>query len=170
MTCDHCVGTVRRALEGVPGVASARVDLTTNQAEVVFDGDESLLRAAVEQAGYGVGQPPSPEKPSPILHSIGPVSSRQEDWDLAVAGMHCASCVARVETALNAVPGVTDARVNLATDSARIHVSGQVGFAEISESVARAGYAVKRAAEGVEPLRQERAEGVKTGAIAWSSA
>lgn len=161
MTCDHCVGTVRRALEGVPGVDSAKVDLAANQAEVVFEGDESLLRAAVEKAGYGVGQPPSAEKPSPTLHAIGPISPRQEDWDLAIGGMHCASCVARVETALNAVPGVTDARVNIATDSARIHVRGQVEFAEISASVARAGYSVKRAAEGVEPLRQERAEGVK---------
>ena len=34
---------------------------------------------------------------------------------LPVAGMTCASCVARVEKALKKVPGVTAARVNLAT-------------------------------------------------------
>ena len=162
MTCDHCVGTVRRALEGVPGVASARVDLAAHQAEIDFDGDEAPLRAAVEKAGYGVGHPPSPEKPSPILHSIGNVPSVREEWDLAVGGMHCASCVARVEKALSAVPGVTDARVNLATGSACIRVDGRVEFSQVAEAASRAGYTVKRAGEGVETLRQERAEGVKT--------
>ncbi len=39
---------------------------------------------------------------------------------LAIDGMTCASCVARVEKALKSVPGVTSASVNLATKSARI--------------------------------------------------
>ena len=40
--------------------------------------------------------------------------------DLGVAGMTCASCVSRVERALKKVPGVSDAVVNLATESARV--------------------------------------------------
>ena len=40
--------------------------------------------------------------------------------DLSVAGMTCASCVRRVERALKQVPGVEDATVNLATESARV--------------------------------------------------
>ena len=40
--------------------------------------------------------------------------------DLGVGGMTCASCVSRVERALKKVPGVTDATVNLATESARV--------------------------------------------------
>ena len=40
--------------------------------------------------------------------------------DLGVGGMTCASCVSRVEKALKKVPGVQDATVNLATESARI--------------------------------------------------
>jgi len=39
---------------------------------------------------------------------------------LAIEGMTCASCVRRVEQALSAVPGVTGAHVNLATESAQI--------------------------------------------------
>ncbi|MEO9684620.1 MAG: heavy metal translocating P-type ATPase [Tateyamaria sp.] len=38
----------------------------------------------------------------------------------AVTGLNCASCVGRAETALNAVPGARDVRVNLADHSARI--------------------------------------------------
>ena len=33
-----------------------------------------------------------------------------------VEGMHCASCVGRVERALAEIPGVTKAEVNLATE------------------------------------------------------
>ena len=43
--------------------------------------------------------------------------------DLGVGGMTCASCVARVEKALKKVPGVQDAAVNLATESARVTVA-----------------------------------------------
>ncbi|MCD2516385.1 heavy metal translocating P-type ATPase [Massilia sp. G4R7] len=39
---------------------------------------------------------------------------------LRIAGMTCASCVGRVEKALRAVPGVTDASVNLATEKASV--------------------------------------------------
>ena len=44
--------------------------------------------------------------------------------DLGVGGMTCASCVARVEKALNKVPGVESAAVNLATESARVRFAG----------------------------------------------
>src|SRR3989344_5920877 len=40
--------------------------------------------------------------------------------DLGISGMTCASCVGRVERALRKVPGVQEASVNLATESARI--------------------------------------------------
>ncbi len=40
--------------------------------------------------------------------------------DLSIGGMTCASCVGRVERALRKVPGVQEATVNLATESARI--------------------------------------------------
>ena len=39
---------------------------------------------------------------------------------LRIEGMTCAACVARVEKALKAVPGVTEASVNLATEIARV--------------------------------------------------
>ena len=39
---------------------------------------------------------------------------------LRVSGMHCASCVGRVESALKAVPGVAEASVNLLTGEAAV--------------------------------------------------
>jgi P-type Cu+ transporter len=43
--------------------------------------------------------------------------------DIGIGGMTCASCVARVEKALNKVPGVESAMVNLATEMARIVIN-----------------------------------------------
>lgn len=58
--------------------------------------------------------------------------------DLEIAGMNCASCVGRVERALKAVPGVSEASVNLVTGRAR--VTGTVPGAELAEAVRSAGY------------------------------
>ena len=41
--------------------------------------------------------------------------------DISIQGMTCASCVLRVEKALKAVPGVSAATVNLATERAHIN-------------------------------------------------
>jgi Cu+-exporting ATPase len=44
-----------------------------------------------------------------------------ESFDIAIHGMTCASCVMRVEKAILKVPGVEQAQINLALESARIH-------------------------------------------------
>ncbi len=64
--------------------------------------------------------------------------------DLGIEGMTCASCVSRVEKALKKVPGVQDATVNLATESARITFSAS-GQAEamMRRAVREAGYGVR---------------------------
>jgi len=68
--------------------------------------------------------------------------------DLGVAGMTCASCVGRVERALKKVPGVSDAVVNLATESARVTFAPSEQIeAQIRRAVRSAGYE-PRAMEG----------------------
>ena len=64
------------------------------------------------------------------------------DLSFKVEGMTCASCVARVEKALKAVPGVTGASVNLATEKATVHASPTLDFAALSAAVEKAGYDV----------------------------
>jgi Cu+-exporting ATPase len=59
---------------------------------------------------------------------------------LRIAGMHCASCVSRVESALASVPGVTEAAVNLATMRAEVQLSRPVEASTLAEAVRRAGY------------------------------
>jgi P-type Cu+ transporter len=50
------------------------------------------------------------------------INSPQQTYDIGIGGMTCASCVARVEKALQKVPGVDSAAVNLATESAHVTV------------------------------------------------
>jgi Cu+-exporting ATPase len=71
--------------------------------------------------------------------------------DLGVAGMTCATCVNRVERALKKVPGVTDATVNLATESARVvyQPSEQIE-AQIRRAVRNAGYEPRTAEQAQE--------------------
>jgi copper chaperone CopZ len=51
-------------------------------------------------------------------------TARTARLSLADEGMTSASCVGRVELALRAVPGVTDAAVNLATERAVVTTAG----------------------------------------------
>ena len=60
------------------------------------------------------------------------------DTTLRIGGMTCASCVARVEKALQAVPGVERASVNLATEKASVHGAAAPGA--LREAVQAAGY------------------------------
>ncbi|SEM58988.1 Heavy-metal-associated domain-containing protein [Loktanella fryxellensis] len=57
--------------------------------------------------------------------------------------MTCASCVARVERALLAVPGVASAALNMATDRAVIATTAAVSDGDLVASVAAAGYAAQ---------------------------
>ena len=52
MTCGHCTAAVKKALERVPGVEGAEVDLAAGRASVAGTADEALLVAAVQDEGY----------------------------------------------------------------------------------------------------------------------
>lgn len=61
MHCASCVGRVEKALEAVPGVVEAAVDLTTRSATVSFDpcaASPEQLAAAVRAAGYEAAAEP----------------------------------------------------------------------------------------------------------------
>ncbi|EEW25061.1 heavy metal translocating P-type ATPase [Rhodobacter ferrooxidans] len=122
MTCASCVVRVERALTAVPGVTSATVNLATERAEVLSAApiDRAALVAAVDRVGYTV--------PSQTV-------------DIAIEGMTCASCVARVERALTAVPGVVSANVNLATE--RATVTGTADAALLQNAVETVGYGAR---------------------------
>jgi copper chaperone len=50
MTCDHCVGTVRKALEEALPNEKVSVDLASHKVE--FTGDRAKGEEAIREAGY----------------------------------------------------------------------------------------------------------------------
>ena len=73
-----------------------------------------------------------------------PDSPEDVSLDLGIEGMTCASCVSRVERALKKVPGVQEATVNLATESARVRFApGASTEAVLRRAVREAGYGVR---------------------------
>jgi P-type Cu+ transporter len=69
--------------------------------------------------------------------------------DLGVGGMTCASCVNRVERALKKVPGVSDAVVNLATESARVtYAPSSQMDAQLRRAIRNAGYEPRALEQG----------------------
>jgi len=147
MSCSHCVASVREMLEAVPGVVSADVSLERNEAVVVADEAATAeeLLAAFEGSDYTASLDPEacevPRRdPSPVLVQ----APAREDIRLQVEGMTCASCVAKVERALKAVPGVEAARVNFATERATLQLQPSADPTSARnaavEAVARAGY------------------------------
>ena len=135
MSCASCVTRVERAIARQYGVESATVNLAAETAVVRFDQAEiPQLIEAVRGAGY-----------EPEL----------ETATIGVRGMTCASCVARVERAIEALPGVLGAAVNLGAESATVEflpatlsreriaqAIGEVGYeAELGEAVPEEGRA-----------------------------
>lgn len=80
----------------------------------------------------------------PIQQQRNDEAPRQEPLaqhlDLAIEGMTCASCVARVEKAIRKVEGVQEVAVNLATNRARVKGGPQVTVDALRDRVERAGY------------------------------
>lgn len=93
-----------------------------------------------------------------------PAAEGSGSLDILVEGMTCASCVVRVEKALRKVPGVLDASVNLATETARIHAPAEVADAAVA-AIRKAGYDASlvpvEASRTHVPTSSRRAEGEK---------
>jgi Cu+-exporting ATPase len=144
MTCASCVRRVERTIGKVAGVGEASVNLASERATVSYDPalvTLADLEGAVEKAGYGI---------------------RHEEIVLPITGMTCASCVRRVERALDKVPGVGSVAVNLATERATVgFYPGTATVADLRAAVEKAGYGLAQEAddaeEGTDHLAEDRA-------------
>ncbi|WP_158783835.1 copper-exporting P-type ATPase CopA [Pantoea sp. BAV 3049] len=149
LSCVHCVKRVKETLEQRADVDQAEVTITEARISGTAGADE--LIAAVEQAGYHatLAQGAAHPKPDPLTVSetqpealtAEPTqlpAQETESFHLLIDGMSCASCVSRVQSALQKVPGVSQARVNLAERSAL--VLGEAAPDALIQAVSDAGY------------------------------
>ena len=104
LNCASCAVRAESALNALDGV-TAQVNFATLRADVTVA--DSVSSAALVEALQAVNKPAEP------------VTTR-----LSIKGMTCASCVNRVETALQNAHGVLNAEVNLALGEARVESLG----------------------------------------------
>ena len=101
LSCGACAARAQQAIGAVPGVQGANVSIANHTASARITGAESAR--LIEQALTKAGKPAVPHK-----------------IELEIEGMHCGSCVGRAETALEHLPGVLRASVNLASARALV--------------------------------------------------
>lgn len=146
MTCAVCVGNVERALGELPFVADASVSLASENARLTLAAPQDLARAAaaISHAGYKVAT---------------------DHLELAVDGLPDAAAVSKVEQALRTTPGVLEASVNLATDSARVTIAaGAIAPSAVIAVVDATGYrASLKSSDGRDVEARKRAEIRRTG-------
>lgn len=168
LSCGHCIKRVKDVLEQRSDVVSA--DVTLEQAIVTGTANAETLIPVIEQAGYHARQSqdnahPKPEPltaTSPVpdglaadpLIPASPDDADNQSVQLLIEGMSCASCVSRVEKALNQVDNVRQARVNLADRSALI--SGNADPRSLIAAVTAAGYSALLIADETERREQQQ--------------
>ncbi len=125
MTCAKCTPAVEKALKAIDGVASAHVNLANKVAVVDYDPGRVKvidLAKAIRSVGY----------------SAGAASIR-----IPIKGMHCSSCVTRIELALQMTPGVLSARANLGPNAVDVEYDpSTVDFQAIRKAIESAGHKV----------------------------
>lgn len=120
MTCAACTSRVERVVSKVDGVQNPRANLITGSVTVDGVPDPAEMATRIQKAGFGVET----------------VSTQ-----LALQGMSCASCVARVERILSKLPGVRGVQVNLTDESARIeHLEISGIEARLAQAATKGGF------------------------------
>ena len=139
MTCSACSARIQKALLKVPGIESASVNFATEQADIHFDTDAigvAAVAGVITRAGFGVGE---------------------ARYSFSVGGMTCSACAGRIEKALNRLPGVLEATVNLALERADVRaVYGLVNDSALIQAVEKAGYTATFAATDVDAETEQR--------------
>ena len=100
-----------------------------------------------------------------IRRERAPVPAVAQTVRLRVSGMHCASCVSRVENAIASVSGVAQARVNLATMRAEVDLTRHLEPGVLTAAVREAGYDAHIVTTPVADDAEKRAREDELGAV-----
>ncbi|MFC3419349.1 heavy metal translocating P-type ATPase [Salinicoccus hispanicus] len=125
MTCAACSSRIEKVLNKMDDV-DAKVNLATEKASIDYDSDNIKLDAITDKIGnlgYGV---------------------EYDEAEFDITGMTCAACSSRIEKVLNKTDGVSNAAVNLTTESAVIEYnSSVVTEKDLMDKVGNLGYEAK---------------------------
>jgi Cu+-exporting ATPase len=125
MSCASCAQTIEKSLSELKGIDKTSVNLATSKTTVSYDPQQAKVEdfiSAIRKSGYDVGTIPI---------------------EVPIQGMDCASCVQKIEKALLATKGVTQAVVNLATEKAKVeYLPSEIDLNEIKKVIESTGYKV----------------------------
>jgi len=144
MDCASCVGKIETALKRMPGVSDIRLNFATEKLELTLAPDSATQISSIEKTikslGFGVSASTSQKTAS----DIDAPQDMPAGVSMQVEGMDCASCVSKIETALARMPGVSDIRLNFATEKLELTLAPdsttQVG--DIEKSIKSLGFGV----------------------------
>ncbi len=116
MHCAACSARIEKVVGGLPEVAEVSVSLATDTARLSLregvPGNDaaSLIADTVKNLGFT----------ATLLERSGGAGADLGRMELAIGGMHCASCSARIERVVGALPEVRNISVSLATNTAQL--------------------------------------------------
>lgn len=152
----------------IAAVADAGYQATLNQAGANFPKTQPLAKSPEqpETDSAAICEIPAQESD---LGEQPDISPSDDSIQLLLDGMTCASCVNKVQKALNSVPGVENARVNLAERSAL--VTGTAQPAALIAAVENAGYGAEIIQDEAERrARQQQVADANMRRFRWQSA
>lgn len=123
MSCASCAAAIESELRKTEGVLDANVNFGVEKVSVTFNPEiakmEDLVKA-VRDTGYEVVT---------------------EKATIPIRGMHCASCVETIETALREIEGVVSANANFGTEKVTVEfIPGRVLLSDIRRTIRESGY------------------------------
>jgi len=132
MSCGSCAARVQKALQKLPDIEDVHVNFANNSAHVTTRHiDGALIEETLQKAGY---------------------PAETETARFEIDGMHCGSCVGRVEKSIAAVAGVTSVSVNLATSQAFVQfLKGATSPKKIGLAVSSSGYQATQISDTAAP-------------------
>ncbi|UFJ40561.1 heavy metal translocating P-type ATPase [Brevibacillus humidisoli] len=141
MTCAACALRIEKGLNKLDGVSEASVNLALEKASITYDPakvDVAQVEQKIQDLGYG---------------------TVKEAVELQISGMTCAACANRIEKGLGRLPGVTNATVNFALETARIeYTPGQATVSDMVKKVEQLGYQAAPKSEQTDSIDHRQKE------------
>ncbi|KAG0263651.1 hypothetical protein DFQ27_001662, partial [Actinomortierella ambigua] len=141
MTCASCVASIEKSLKDTPGLISIKVALLAEKATIEYvEGQITPQEVAdkIEDIGFEA-QPLRDTTTTTYGDDSDGVS--EEQVDLNVFGMTCASCVNSIETEMRKMPGIVAISVSLTLQSAKVTFDRNVvGLRDIVERIGDLGF------------------------------
>jgi Cu+-exporting ATPase len=123
MTCANCVATIERNLKKEAGVQASNVNLSNERATIEYDPAVASLDGIIkriEKAGYGIAE---------------------GELELNIQGLSDSADASRLEKKLTGLNGIMEARVNIASETARVKfIPTILTRVEIQQAVQSAGF------------------------------